>query len=212
MQPLTFDIDPDAVAADGLGAANDSSVTTYVLDGSLTSGGSFTSADGLAHRLSITDAGADDQTTSTWTIIGTDQNNIALTESLTGPGSTLTVETVGYFKTVTSVTIASPVATSTADMGTVDEISGQTVPIDRRSGYGLNASIDVTGTLNFTVQETFVDIQNQAPVWFDVTALTSKAAKATSSTTIGATAFRFKLNSYATGAEAQIYTTQVLGQ
>ena len=212
MQPLTFDIDPDAAVADGLGDANDSAVTTYVLDGSLTSGGTFTSAEGLAHRLNITDAGTDNQASATYTVVGTDQNDNALTESLAGPGSLATVETVGYFKTVTSVTIASPVATSTADMGTVDEISGQTVPIDRRSGYGCNISVDVTGTQNFTVQETFVDIQNQSPVWFDVTALASKTANTTSSTTIGATAFRFKLNSYTSGAEAQIYTTQVLGQ
>ena len=210
MQPLTFDIDPDAADADGLGAANSSAGATYTLDGALTSGGTFTSADGLAPRLNITDVGADVQTSATYTVTGTDQNDAALVEAVTGPGASATVETTGYFKTVSSVTIASPVAGTTADIGTVDEVSGQTVPIDRRSEYGCNVSIDVTGTQNYTVQETFVDIQRQAPVWFDITALTSKTANLTSSTTVAATAFRFKLNSYTTGAETQIYTTQPL--
>lgn len=211
MQNLTFDIDPNAADADGLADANDSTGTTFVIDGILTSGGTFTSADGLAHRLNITDAGADDQSTSTWTVVGTDHDDNALTESLAGPGSTATVETVGYFKTVTSVAIASPVATSTADMGTVDEVSSQTIPVDWRSGYGANIAVDVTGTLNFTAQETFVRIQEQTPVWFDITALASKTADTRSSSVIGATAIRFKLNSYSAGAEAQIYLTQTTG-
>jgi hypothetical protein len=208
MRPITLDIDPDAADADGLGAANSSAGATYTLDGILTSGGTFTSADGLAHRLNITDAGADNQATATYTIVGTDALGNAQSEDVTGPGISATVETTGYFKTVTSVTIASPVAGSTADIGTVDEIEYQPIPINWRSDYGANISVNVTGTLNFTVQETFVSIQTQTPFWVDITALTAKTADTTSSATVGATAYKFRLNSYSTGAEAQVYTTQ----
>lgn len=208
MRPIFLDIDPDAADADGLGAANSSAGATYTLDGILTTGGVFTSADGLAHRLNITDAGAANQATATYTVTGTDRLGNAITEAITGPGISATVESTEYFYTVTSVTIASPVAGSTADMGTVDEIAYQAIPINWRSDYGANVSVNVTGTLNFTVQETYVQIQTQTPFWVDVTALTSKTADTTSSTTVAATAYRFILNSYTTGAEAQVYTTQ----
>jgi len=208
MRPITLDIDPSDADADGLADGNSSAGATVTLDGVLTSGGTFTSADGLAHRLNITDAGASDQTTATYTVTGTDKLGNTITEAITGPGSTLTVESTEYFYTVTSVAIASPVGGSTVDIGTVDEVKTQPIPINWRSEYGANVSVNVTGTLNFTVQETYVDIQRQTPFWVDVTALTSKTADTTSSTTVAATAYQFILNSYSSGAEAQVYTTQ----
>jgi hypothetical protein len=204
----TINIDPADADADGLGAANSSAGATYTLDGVLTSSGTFTSADGLAHRISITDAGASNQTTATYTVTGTDVFGNTVSEAITGPASTATVESTEYFYTVTSVTIANPVGGSTADMGTVDEIAYQPIPLNWRSEYGANVSVNVTGTLNFTVQETYVDIQRQTPFWVDVTALASKTVDATSSTTVAATAYRFILNSYSSGAEAQVYITQ----
>lgn len=208
MRPFTIDIDPDAADADGLGASNSSAGATYTLDGVLTSGGSFTSADGLAHRLSILDVGADIQTTATYTITGTDSGGAALTEDIAGPGASATVETTEYFLTVTSITIAAPVAGSTASIGTVDEVTTAPIPINWRSEAGCNVSVDVTGTLNFTVQETFVAIQTQTPFWVDITALAAKAADTTSSSTVAATAIRMVFNSYTTGAESQAYCTQ----
>jgi len=53
MRPFTFDVDPADVDPDGLADGNSSAGATVTLDGLLTSGGSFTSADSLAHRLDI---------------------------------------------------------------------------------------------------------------------------------------------------------------
>ena len=52
-----FDIDPANVDPDGLADNNSSAGATVTLDGALTSGGTFTSADGLAHQLDIIDTG-----------------------------------------------------------------------------------------------------------------------------------------------------------
>jgi hypothetical protein len=208
MRPITIDIDPADVDADGLAAANSSAGTTVTLDGALASGGTFTSADGLGRKLAIQDAGAHNQTTATYTVTGTGISDSALTEPLAGPGISATVETTAYFKTVTSITIANPVAGSTVNIGTVDEVEAPTIPVNWRSGYAPYMSVGITGTLNYTVRETNVAIQTQTPVWFNITSLASKTANAQGSATVGTTAVSLIFNSYTNGAEAQIYLTQ----
>jgi hypothetical protein len=210
MRPIKLDIDPANVVADGLADGNTSAGATVTLDGTLTSGGTFTSADGLGRQFVITDAGAHNQTTATYTFTGTDVDGRVKVASRAGPGSGASVELDEYFLTVTSVAIASPVAGSTVDIGTVDEVSGQTIPLNWRSENGANITVDVTGTLNFTVQETFVPIQDldQIRLWVDITALASKTADTTSSSAAGATGVRLIYNSYTNTAETQIYLTQ----
>lgn len=208
MRPVTLDVDPADADPDGIADGNSSAGATVTLDGVLTSGGTFTSADGLGRQIAITDAGGSNQTTATYTVTGTDVGDNALTEDVTGPGATLTVETTGYFKTVTSVTIASPVGGSTVDIGTVDEVEAARIPTNWRSGYGPYMTVDVTGTVNYTVRETNVKIQSQAPVWFDISALASKTANAQGSATVGTTALSIIFNSYTNGAEVQLYLTQ----
>lgn len=208
---VTVDIDPANVNASGLASANSSAGATVTLDGALTSGGTFTGADGLGRQFVITDAGGHDQTTATYTFTGTDVNGNAKTASVAGPGISASIELNEYFLTVTSVTIANPTAGSTVTIGTVDEVESPWIPLNWRADTGAYISADVTGTLNFTVQETNVDIQNQTPVWFDITALASKTANTASSAVIASTAIRIIFNSYTDTAESQVYITQSNG-
>lgn len=155
MRPYELLIDPANVDAVGLASANDSTTTTFVIDGTLVTGGVFTSADGLAHRLILTDTAADNQTGSTYTINGTDADGHTQTEDIAGPNVSGTVETLKYFLTVTSVTIASPTATSATSLGTVDEIATKTIPTDPyREGAAAAGLGDVTGTISLDVQVT----------------------------------------------------------
>jgi hypothetical protein len=74
---------------------------------------------------------------------------------------------------------------------------------------GATISVDVTGTLDFTVQETFVNVlAGEDPIWTSISALAAKTADTVSSSTVGATAIRIILNSYSSGAELQMYTVQ----
>lgn len=174
--------------------------------------GIFISADDLAHRLDIIDTGADVQTGATYTITGTNEAGFAQTEDITGPGSGATIETVSYFLTVTSVTIASPVATSTIDLGTVDEVQTKVYPLNNYNRVGATIFVDVTGTINFTVQETF-EPMNQSDVaanatFIDIAALADDTVDEVGSATVGATGMRVTINSYSTGAELQARISQ----
>lgn len=175
--------------------------------------GVFTSADGLAHQLDIIDTGADIQTGATYTITGTDEDNLAQTEDIAGPGSGATIETVNHFKIVTSITIASPVATSTIDVGTVDEVSSQAVPLRSISASGATINVNVTGTIDFSVQQRFDNIQLtnlavQVDNWQDISALNAKTVDTTAIISPGAAATRIIVNSYSSGAELQMFIAQ----
>lgn len=168
-----------------------------------------TPGDGLAHQISIRNDSATDHTGKTATLVGTDQNGVAQTESIALPDNGATVESTGYYLTLTSVTPSETIGADTMDIGFVDEISTKTYPIDRCSPYACNVSVDVTGTINFTVQETFSDVLGGvAPSWVNITALASKTADTTSVASVGATAIRLLVNSYSSGAELQMYTSQ----
>lgn len=200
MRPSTIDIDP-----------SDESLTGYA---SNVTGATFTltstvCTDGLAHQVSIRNDSVTNHSAKTLTLTGTDANGKALTETIAAPGSSATVESTGYYKTLTSVTVSATIGADTFDIGWVDEVSSHIFPLDSKSPFAANLAVDVTGTINFTVQQTFSDILNgDAPIWSDITALASKTADTVSTAAIGATAVRIITNSYSSGAELQLYITQ----
>jgi hypothetical protein len=115
--------------------------------------------DGLAHQVSIKNDTVTDHSLKTATIVGTDEDGAALTETINLPGPSATVETSGYFKTVTSVTPSATIGADTMDIGWVDEVSTQTVPLDWRNER-IGMYVDITGTINYTVQDTGSDVTN----------------------------------------------------
>jgi len=213
MRPVKILIDPANVDADGLADGNSSAGATVTLDGALTSGGSFTSADGLAHRLCIIDVGTDDQSGATYTFVGTDADGNAQTYSRLGPTAGATVETVDYFLTVTSISIASPAAGSTVDIGTVDEFQTKTIPLNWRSQYGATVAImGASGTMVTDIQETFDDLASNTPEatgvnWFDLHA-DKACTDAVFAMTRYARGVRANIDSYTNTAEYQLHILQ----
>ena len=96
----SFDIDPANVNAAGI--ANDLSTGTawsFAGDAEWTA---TSATDGLAHRLVVTTAGNEPAGNApNLTLVGTDANDNAITDTVVLPNIT-TVETTLYFKTVTS--------------------------------------------------------------------------------------------------------------
>ena len=202
-------IDIDLVDVDADGIATSQSLAgagSLTLDGALTSGGSATLD--YARQVSITSAGNDSGIT--FTVTGTDYNDKALAETITG-GNVAAVETTGYFKTVTDIA-ASGATAANVTAGTVDEASSHIVPLN--SGYSdvaATLAVDLTGTINFTLQQTFDDLwaevlSSQSAQWFDIAA--SQTADLVSAAGIGATGVRLIVNSYTSGAELQFYVAQ----
>lgn len=199
MRPNVIDI--DVADADLTGFLSNATGATWTLTATAPT-------DGLAHQVSIRNDTANDHSAKTAVLTGTDANNAVLTETVTLPAGSATVESTGYFKTLTTVVPSATIGADTMDIGWVDEVSSATYQIDWCSPYACNISVDVTGTIDFTVQETFVDIQNTTPLWVNISALASKTADTTSVAAVGATAIRVIVNSYSTTAELQMYTSQ----
>ena len=118
---------------------------------------------------------------------------------------------------MTSITIDGDSA-GAITVGTVDELRSKSYALAYRTGGACLYNMDITGTINYTVQETFEPPQqwNAGPVsltenalWVDITNLDDETADATPVTgTYGATAFRVEVNSYSSGAEAQLSFSQ----
>jgi hypothetical protein len=217
MRPIELDMDLATENLTGLASNIDSSGTTLTFDGTLISGGTFTSSDGLGRIIVIVDSDTDTKSDVTFTITGTDSDGNAITDVVTGPASAATVASAKYFKTVSSVSVsAAQGGTEKVDIGirgTTLAAASRSVPLDWRCPVAATVDVDVTGTLNFTVQQTFDDLLTSTNasgniVWQDVTALASKTADTTASLTVGARGMRVIINTYSTGAELQAVIIQ----
>jgi hypothetical protein len=192
----------------------DASLTAFA---SNVTGASFTltansSGDSLAHQVSIRNDSATDHSGKTVTLVGTDADGRAQTEVVTGPAGSATVESALYFLTLTSATPSATIGADTFDIGFVDEFATKTIPLDWRNG---NAALDinVSGTINYTLEQTFDDIQfkTTAFVWGvdDPTTQTAQTADQTILYRAHPKAIRLVINSYSTGASVTLSYTQV---
>lgn len=205
MRPKEFDIDPANASLTGF-RSNATGV-----DFALTA---TNSGDGLAHQVSVRNDSITNHSAKTLTLVGTDADGKAQTEVMAAPNTSATVESTLYYLTLTSVTISATIGADTFDIGWVDEVATPTYPLDWRSGEQATIAVDVTGTIDFTVQETFDPIQvagldpQQETNWFPISALTGKTADTVAAATLGATAIRLLVNSYTDTAELQMNVNQ----
>jgi len=162
-------------------------------------------ADNLAHLIIITPSKS---VTGNYTITGTDADGKAQTETL-ATNTTSAVTSVKYYLTVTSVLAPAGITDATVQIGWTDDIVSPTYPLDWASTAAADIQVDVTGTINYTVQETFANVlAGTAAAWSSISALASKTALTASVASVGATAFRVLINSLTTGATFTIYTSQ----
>jgi len=178
MRAKTITITPDAVDPNGIYTeAVVAAAGAITLAGALVSGTVATMD--YARRIGIISSG--DDHLITFTVVGTDADNRAISEVITG-GATTTVESAAYFKTIASIT-ASAAAAANVTIGTVDEFVSSTIPVDHYNHNPVTVSIEtVTGTINFSIEETF------SGIWDDGANVFRTASTATL-TTITAAAF-----------------------
>lgn len=212
MRPIILDIDlatvdPNSVFEDQtLGGAGD-----FSLDGvDVNSDGEWVTPDGFAHQISFESTA--NLSTLTFTITGytdPDKHNL-ITEAVTGPNNS-TVESTGYFYYITSIASDGAVGTN-VECGFVDEAVTQAIPLNWRGGT-CSVNLDITGTADITIQNTYDNIQDLTDLnfnWQD-----SPSANLTNATISTNDAYegipralRAKINSYSTGAECQLVIQQ----
>lgn len=172
--------------------------------------------DGLAHQLNFTSTA--DISDHTFTVVGTDADGIAQTEVVTGPNNT-TVESTGYFLTVTSITPDATLSTDEVDIGWVDEFVGPTIPINWRASE-VSIEVDVGGTINYTLRQTFDALTPSATYPAGPSASTLTWSNCTDGDLVAATtdqitnydkpvtALQMQANSYSSGASVRINVVQ----
>lgn len=209
MRIKKVDVDLDSVDADGVCTAQTATgAGSLTIDGALTSGGVAT----MDYARQIGIGSSNNDSGVTFTLTGTDNDDKALSEAVTGPNAG-TAESTGYFKTITGVSVDGATV-SDVQLGTVDEVVSQTIPVDRASSNMATVGVDITGTINYSGEYTLDDVQDtltgsQNAQWFALSALASKTADAIGSMPLGVTAVRLKVNSHSAGAEAQMWVSHV---
>jgi hypothetical protein len=167
--------------------------------------------DALAHRVSIKNDSATDHSGKTALLTGTDADDRVLTETVQLPAGSATVESVGYFKTLTSIVPSASIGADTMDIGWVDEFVSNTIPYNWHgdvSGHDIN----VSGTINYTYQYSYSDIQRDTTfVWNDSndTTVVNATTDKTTNITYPVMATRLKINSYSSGATIKLATVQM---
>lgn len=178
---------------------------TFTSTGAATAPTTTVTDDGLAHQVTLISPVQGTLAGVTFTIVGTDCDGNALTESgITGPASNSTVTSTKYFKTVATIQPSATMGGLVVSVGTAAPSLSQTVPLDGRSISPAFHDVDVSGTVNFTVLETFENVYSANPSTLDfssyTTGLSAKTATTGAAGQVPAQAARILINSVTNGA------------
>lgn len=170
------------------------------------------SSDSLAHTITILNNSTTDHSAKTAILTGTDSMGRILTETLNLPAASATVTSARYFKTLTSIVPSATIGTDAMDIGQGAGVSSIAIPLNWRGGI-TSVNLDITGTADVTVQNTFDDVQHESNfdyAWQDSPA--SSLVNVTTSTNDAydglPTALRLIFNSLSAGASVVITIIQ----
>jgi hypothetical protein len=145
-----------------------------VLNGAAVSGGVATLD--TQRQVRITSVSSD-ESGKTFTIYGTDDSGVAISESVAGPTAGGTRDTTLNFRTVTRIAVSAALAANVT-VGTNGVGASMPVPIDQYiSPTDVSLATVVSGTVNYTVQYTYDNIWTPGSppsVWRDITALAAQ--------------------------------------
>ena len=197
---LTADADSNGICLDQTtpGAAN------LLLNGTLVSAGVATM---LSHNSRLSIESAANLSGVNFTITGADKDGRALAEVIVGPNAN-TVTTIGYFYTVTLISVDAAVGTN-VEIGPSDQSAGAIIGVSRMQDpdMGIQNVVSSGATLNYTLQMTLDEFQDieRALTWFNSVDIANKTADYLSESGQTVRAYRMKLNSHATGSLTTTY-------
>lgn len=151
MRPITVTVGPLATAVANNIALSQTPTTTFTLNGSLVVSG--VAVLDVARRVLFTPAG--NESANTFTVVGTDAAGNTITDVVAGGNATATYSALD-FKTVTSITLKNGAA-GAITVGTNGVASSPWVRLDNWAFPQISIQCNVTGTVNYTVQQTLDD-------------------------------------------------------
>jgi hypothetical protein len=155
----------------------------------------------------------------TFTITGLDSDGTAKSEAgIVGPASGATVSSTTYFSSITSITPSATMGALVLAVGMTAVAITPTMVIEYRSIVAAMHDIDITGTINFTMQESFenlFNVRDETADWGAYTAaFATKTATASGQGQVGAFGCRILINSVTDGAKISwrvVQPTQITG-
>lgn len=109
-----------------------------------------------AQRVVFFPAGAEATNGTVWTITGTDWNNNSVTETVNGVNNPATAQSVYDYSSVTNIAVNKGQA-GAVTVGTNGVGSSRPIFLDTFAPSPTSLQVDVTGTVNATVQQTLDD-------------------------------------------------------
>jgi hypothetical protein len=185
-------------AASANGYANDVAYATggYALTAT-------TAGDGCAHPLVFKGNAATDHSAKTLTLVGTDANGVAQTETLAAPNGTATVTSAYRYKTITSVAISATTGADTFDIGWTALASTPWVTLDTLQPHfavGVGVAL-VSGSANYDLERTYDEVDTNATVQvaYNDATMAGKTASSEVGLTTPVKAIRLDVNSHTSG-------------
>lgn len=146
-----------ALDADGIATSQTpSGAGNLTLDGALTSGGVLTLP--TAQLVTIYGTGAENG--KTFTVYGTNENGMAISEAITGPNNS-TVSSTLAFKTVTRIAVSAATAAAVV-AGITPVMALPWIPMNRhKKPFEVSYWVDI-GTATFQVETTLDNVQDSS--------------------------------------------------
>ncbi len=183
---------------------------TFNSTGGATAPTTTDTSDGLAHLVTLTSPVQNTLAGITFTIVGTNNDGHAQTESLIGPASNATVTTTKAFKTISTIQPSATMGALVLSVGISSISTSQTIALDAYSVAAAGMTVSVTGTINYTVYETFVNVFSQSATDASTTisALAAKATTLSANSSVSATGVYLVVNSLTASATYTVYLNQ----
>ena len=185
---------------------------TFNSTGAATAPTTTVTSDGLAHTVTLVAPAQATLAGVTFTIVGTDADGRAQTETgLVGPASGATVTSSKYFKAISTIQPSATMGALVVSVGMSAVSISPCVRLDYHSISPAALTVQVTGTVNYTVKDTIGDTHNyqiDEVVWTAITALTTKAVDTDGAARTAANAVQVVTNSVTNGATLVLWVSQ----
>jgi len=181
----------------------------FTSTGAATAPTTTATTDSLAHKVTLTSPSQASLAGITFTLVGTDPDGHDISDSFIGPASASTVTSTKFFKTLTTIQPSATMGVLTLAVGiSVLSISPTIALTNSPAAAGM--TVAVTGTINYTVYETFsnVFVHNANTVSTTITALASKSANTSGNASVSATGVLLLVNSVTAPATFTIWLNQ----
>jgi hypothetical protein len=152
-----------------------------------------------------------------FTITGTDADGNAISEVMAGPSNSTVYSTKAYL-TVATIAVSGAVGTNTKagwDGSNTLSAIAKTIGLNAHAVIAAQVKIVVTGTVNFSIEDTNDDIYRLgtgAATWTSVSALASKTSTTLSQIDVLSSGLRLKINTYSNSATLKIIISQARGR